>query len=68
MNNFKLDEKVKTNLLKNPYNYASKITIKELEFILRRLSLSYYNTGKSEHTDEIFDIIKEVLKKRDPKN
>ena len=68
MNNFKLDEKVKTNLLKNPYNYASKITIKELEFILRRLSLSYYNTGKSELTDEIFDIIKEVLKKRDPKN
>ncbi|MBA42727.1 MAG: hypothetical protein CMF62_01815 [Magnetococcales bacterium] len=55
-------------LLKNPYEYANKISIKDLELLLRKLSINYYNTGKSDLTDEIFDMLKDVLKTRDPKN
>ncbi|CAH6421855.1 NAD-dependent DNA ligase [uncultured virus] len=59
---------IKKDLLEDPYNYSKKISIKELEDILRELSFYYYNTKESLVPDEIFDIIKNVLEERDPKN
>lgn len=51
-----------------PSFYARQLTIKELENLLRNLSDIYYNTGDSAVSDDKFDIMKEVLEERDPKN
>ena len=64
----KKNNKDLVKLLKDPYNFATKVSIVLLEKLLRKLSISYYNTGKSIVSDEIFDILKDVLEKRDPKN
>lgn len=53
---------------KNPKKYAENTDIKELEQTLRYLSNAYYNTSKSPVSDEIFDLLKEILEKRDPNN
>lgn len=55
-------------LLDNPYTYSNKISTIKLEKLLRKLSHVYYNTGKSLIPDEIFDIVKDILEKRDPQN
>lgn len=49
-------------------NYVKDIDSKKLEKILRDLSLTYYNTGESLLSDEIFDYLKEHLEKIDPNN
>ena len=63
---------VSTDILKkineNPGKFADEINIKELVKILRSLSAIYYNTGNSLVSDEIYDILKETLEKRDPEN
>lgn len=71
MSKIKVESKVDkelSNLLNDPHGYATKISVVKLEKILRRLSLAYYNTGKSLIPDEIFDLLKDVLQVRDPKN
>lgn len=45
-----------------------KLTVKELETILTQASESYYNEGITIISDEIFDILKEKLRKLAPKN
>lgn len=56
------------DFIKNPLKYANDMPIKKLEKYLRKLSALYYNTPKSPVSDEIFDHLKEILKKRDPDN
>ncbi len=55
-------------LLKDPYNYAQKVSISHLVEILQKLSYYYYNTDESLVPDEIYDMLREVLKERDPDN
>ena len=61
-------EKILPDLLNSPANYAKKISIDDLADILRKLSYNYYNTDTSLVPDEIFDILKDILEKRDPTN
>jgi DNA ligase (NAD+) len=53
---------------KNPSKYAQKITIDELVKLLEILSDAYYGTGEPIVSDEIFDELYDILKKRDPTN
>nr|QBK89153.1 MAG: NAD-dependent DNA ligase [Mimivirus LCMiAC02] len=54
--------------LEDPYNYANKITITKLVKILRKLSFQYYNKDKPLVPDKIYDILRNVLEKRDSKH
>jgi DNA ligase (NAD+) len=56
------------DLTDDPYKYGNTLTIHNLEKLLRKLSYSYYNTKKPLVNDDVFDILKELLEKRDPKN
>jgi NAD-dependent DNA ligase len=66
----KLDdlEKILPELLNNPVSYGKKTNIDELVNTLRILAYNYYNTNASLVPDEIFDILKDILKERDPSN
>jgi DNA ligase (NAD+) len=55
-------------ILKNPTEYANNVSVNELAKVLRFLSDKYYNSGESDVSDEIFDLMKDILLKRDPKN
>ncbi|ARF08903.1 NAD-dependent DNA ligase [Catovirus CTV1] len=55
-------------LKKNPQKYSESLDITKLEKLLRHLSDAYYNTGTALVDDDIFDIAKEVLEKRNPEN
>lgn len=52
----------------NPYKYATSVSVQTLEKTLRVLSKAYYYTNKPLVSDEIFDLLKDTLNKRDPKN
>lgn len=55
-------------LLKNPVKYANNTSITKLVDILKKLSYHYYNTDEELVSDEIYDILREILEKRSPKN
>lgn len=57
-------EEINNNHLK----WARSVSIKSLVKILKKLSDLYYNTGIPGVSDEVFDDMKGVLAKRDPKN
>ncbi len=48
--------------------YIESLDNKKLEKILRDLSNIYYNEGESLVSDEIFDLMKDELEKKDPEN
>lgn len=56
------------SLVTNTSEYAQSLSIDDLAFLLKKASYYYYNSGISIVTDSEFDILEEVLKKRDPKN
>jgi len=55
-------------IVSDPSGYANEISVKNLVKLLTVLSKSYYNTGKSLVSDNIYDILREVLKERSPNN
>jgi NAD-dependent DNA ligase len=55
-------------ILDSPDKYARGATIIKLVDVLKKLSDYYYNTGESLISDEIYDILKDVLEERDPTN
>jgi DNA ligase (NAD+) len=55
-------------ILEDPLNYANKISVDKLVETLKELSESYYNTNVSLVPDDIYDILRSVLIKRDPDN
>ena len=61
---YSVPDKVKNN----PYKYAISVSVQTLEKTLRVLSKAYYHTSKPLVSDEIFDLLKDTLNKRDPKN
>ncbi len=61
-------KKIIPKLVNDPYNYANKITTDNLVEILMGLSHLYYNTDTPLVTDDIYDILVDLLEKKDPTN
>lgn len=61
-------EEVLKKVNSDPYKFAEKHTVSTLEKILRKLSYHYYNTKQPLVTDDVFDILKDELEKKDPNN
>lgn len=59
-------KKVIKKLENDPYNYANKLDIDDLVEILAGLSHFYYNTDTSLVSDDVYDILIEVLSNLDP--
>ncbi len=55
-------------LKSNPLEYAENMDIKSLVKFLQLCSEKYYNTGTPLVSDEVYDILVEVLRHRSPKN
>ena len=53
---------------KDPYKYGYELSIKDLVKILQHFADTYYNTGKSLVSDEIYDLLCDILRERDPSN
>jgi len=62
-------KEIVAKIKKNPLKFVKNIPIEKLEQILRRFAYLYYNSEKgSPISDETFDIMKEYLELKDPKN
>ena len=61
-------EEVLKKINNNPYEFAEKHTVSTLEKILRKLSYHYYNTKEPLVSDDVFDIMKDELEKKDSSN
>jgi|SaaInlStandDraft_4_1057021.scaffolds.fasta_scaffold02073_2 DNA ligase (NAD+) len=71
VNNIKIMSRIKKQIsivLADPKKYANETSVNKLEQFLRVLSEAYYNTGVSLVPDAIFDLLKNILTNRDPKN
>lgn len=55
-------------LNKNAIGYSNELTIDELVNLLTKFSDAYHNSPNPLVSDEIYDIMFDTLKKRDPKN
>ena len=53
-------------LIENPITYSETLTIKELEEIVEYANYKYYNSCRSVMEDDIYDIIKGLLEKKNP--
>ena len=52
----------------DPEKYANSLSIEKLVKLLTKFSDSYYNSGKSLVSDNVYDTMFDVLKERDPQN
>ena len=57
-----------TRLQNNPLNELSLLSIADLEKLVKKLNDAYYNTSVPIVSDDIYDLIKDTLKKRDKDN
>ncbi|ARF11423.1 NAD-dependent DNA ligase [Klosneuvirus KNV1] len=55
-------------ILKDPYVYATTAPIKDLVELLKQLSHHYYHTAEPLISDSVYDLLKDTLEERDPKN
>ena len=55
-------------LLKNPINYIKTLKKKELVELLEKADEKFFNSSEPLFPDDIYDIIKNYLRKLDPKN
>jgi DNA ligase (NAD+) len=63
LDNYNIDK-----LVNDTYNYTKSLKPADIVNILEELSANYYNTNTPLVSDDIFDIIWEVLEEVDPKN
>lgn len=63
-----MNKKQLKELLDDPYNFANRISIEDLVNILKKLSHHYYNKDTPLVPDSVFDLVRSVLKQRDPSN
>jgi NAD-dependent DNA ligase len=73
MNNINMGEKINWKLLikhvtEDTKKYANKISITNLVKLLKKLSDAYYNKKNSLVPDSVYDELRDILSKRDPKN
>lgn len=52
----------------DPVNFALNVSIDDLVTVIKKLADAYYNSSTPLVSDEIYDLIFETLKSRDPKN
>jgi len=57
-----------TSVKKSPSDIAKTLSDEELEKLLRKLADAYYNTGVPLVDDNVYDILYDILKERDPSN
>ena len=57
-----------TSIKKSPSDIAKTLSDEELEKLLRKLADAYYNTGLPLVDDNVYDILYDILKERDPSN
>ena len=55
------------NLIKDPYTYGNQLSIEKLAKVIEYADDKYHNSTEI-FSDEIYDILKELLMKRDPTN
>jgi len=55
-------------LVENPADYANNMSITDLVKLLKKLAKEYYNTSNPLVEDDVFDVLRDVLMERDPKN
>lgn len=57
-----------TSIKKSPSDIAKTLSDEDLEKLLRKLADAYYNTGVPLVDDNVYDILYDILKDRDPSN
>lgn len=67
-NDKKIGLKDLDKITNDPEQYARDITIERLVTILQKMSDFYYNEDRSLVEDDVYDIMVDVLRERDPKN
>lgn len=60
-------KKTVLNLIKDPYTYGNELSIEKLAKVVEYANDKYHNSTEV-FSDEIYDILKELLMKRDPTN
>lgn len=55
-------------IISNPTKYANSLSVDKLVNLLKKLSDKYYNTGEPYVSDNVYDKMLEVLKKKDSDN
>ena len=56
------------SLLKNPINYLKTKNKKDIISFLQQCDNAFFNTGSTIVSDDMYDLVKDYLKKLDPKN
>lgn len=57
-----------SELNKDPLKYLEKLTNEEIVNILHQADNAFFNENETLFTDDVYDIIKDYLQKKDPKN
>ena len=55
-------------LLNNPINFLKTKTKKDIVSFLQQCDTAFFNTNKTLLNDDMYDLVKDYLKKIDPKN
>lgn len=63
-----ISEKDLNELKKSPITYGESLNINKLVELMKYLSDKYYNEGISIVSDEVYDVLKDILHHKDPKN
>jgi NAD-dependent DNA ligase len=61
-------EKIKNDIIANPIKTLEKLSKKNIVEFLEQCDIAFFNTGSTLVSDDIYDIVKNHLKKIDPKN
>ena len=59
---------IRDKIIKDPINTLKTLSTKEIVGILTDADEAFFNTNKTIFSDDIYDIVKGYLKKKDPKN
>ena len=62
-----IDDNMISQISKNPYSYGKELSNQQLEEIIEYANDSYYNSEEI-MTDEVYDILRDILFQRNPKS
>ena len=63
-----VDQNVVLNIQRDPLNTLKSMTVENIVSMLEAADDAFFNTDQTIFSDDIYDMIKEYLKKQDPKN
>lgn len=64
----KINKSFIKNLVKNPVGVLEPLENDEIASVIEYLDEKYYNEGESLVSDDLYDLVRTTLRKRDPKN